>query len=106
MAKTLDTYLACTTREKIQVLAVFWRSNETSPLRLVQAAVQYGRYAIALFAVIVVEFVFLTVLLFSRSNPWAWLCAVGVIAAAWATMRGIERLAHLRRALAAVGSAA
>ena len=106
MAKTLDTYLACTTREKIQVLTVFWRSNDRSPLRLVQAAVQYGRYAVALFAVIVVEFAFLTVLLFSRSNPWAWVCAAGVVATLWATMRGLERLAQLRRALAAVGSAA
>ena len=106
MAKTLDTYLACTTREKIQVLAVFWRSNETSPLRLVQAAVQYGRYAIALFAVIVVEFAFLTALLFSRSSSWAWLCAAGAVAAAWATMRGVERLAQLRRALDAFASAA
>jgi hypothetical protein len=106
MAKSLDTYMACSTREKIQVLTVFWRSNDHSPLRLVQAAVQYGRYAIALFAVIVVEFVILTVLLFSRSSSWAWLCAAGAVAAAWATMRGIERLAQLRRALTAFGSAA
>lgn len=101
----LDTYLACSTREKIQVLGVFWRESERSPQRLVQAAVQYGRYAILLFAVIVVEFAALAVLLFSRSSVWAWLCAAGAVAAAWATMRGIERLGQLRRALAAFLSA-
>ena len=101
----LDTYLACSTREKIQVLNVFWRTNDRSPLRLVEAAVQYGRYAIVLFTVIVVEFAALTVLLFSRSSVWAWLCAAGAVAAAWATMRGVERLAQLRRALAGFSSA-
>lgn len=74
----LSAYQSCTFSEKRAVLRTFWSQHEGESDKVVQAAREYGPYALAMVVVINVELVVIFVALLRASSAWAWL---GVVAA-------------------------
>ncbi len=92
----LDVYRSCSWREKRDVLNVFWRSNVETPSRIVDAAVQYGYYAVICLAVIVFELALCLAVAINHNSFVAGLVAAAEIFTMWSTWWAITRYRSLR----------
>jgi hypothetical protein len=72
----LDVYRSCSRAEKREVLNVYWHKNVETTIRIHDAAVQYGPWAIACIVILALELVPVIALSFGHTN------AVGVVAVA------------------------
>ncbi|HUX04439.1 MAG TPA: hypothetical protein VMV53_05975 [Acidimicrobiales bacterium] len=93
----LATYRSCTFAEKRAVLRTFWSRQPDESDRIVQAAREYGPYAMVMVAVITVELLVISGSLLAAGSGWAWPGAVATLGAAlgawWA--RGCQRALSL-----------
>lgn len=81
----LATYRRCTFSEKRAVLRTFWSHHDHESDKVLEAAREYGPYALAMVAIITVEFAFIFAVLLADANPWAWLGAACTLAGAAST---------------------
>jgi hypothetical protein len=81
----LDVYRGCTWKEKRDVLNVFWRVNAEATSRTVEAAVQYGYYAVICLAIVMLEIALLFVVVIGHSSFVAGLTALAELFMIWST---------------------
>ena len=90
----LDAYQALATKEKIEILQLFWRTRDV-PERLMPATLQYGYWAIVGFVVVAVELVVITALLFGHGSLIAWIGAACTVGAVLFIIQGVRRYRDL-----------
>jgi hypothetical protein len=97
----LDVYRSCSRSEKRQVLEVFWRRNTVATERTVQAALQYGPWAVLCCVVLALEPIPVVALSFGRVDAVAWSAlvveSVILLTLGWAAVRcaSLRRLAPI-----------
>ncbi len=92
----LNVYHGCSWREKRDVLNVFWRTDVEANSDVVDAAVQYGYYAVICLVVVMAE---LAVILAVALDHNALIAAVTVLAEVfmiWSTWWAVKRYRSLR----------
>jgi len=92
----LDVYRSCTWKEKRDVLNVFWRTNVEATSRIVEAALQYGYYAVICLIIVMVEIALILVVALSHSAFVAALSAFTELFMIWSTWWAIKRYRVLR----------
>jgi hypothetical protein len=92
----IDVYRSCTWREKRDVLNVFWRTNVEATSRIVEAAVQYGYYAVICLIVVMLELALILVVALSQNSLVAGLSAFAELFMIWSTWRAIKRYRVLK----------
>lgn len=92
----LDVYRSCSWREKRDVLNVFWRSDVETPSRIVEAALQYGYYAVVCLAVVVLELALCLVVAINHNSFVAGLVAAAEVFTIWSTWWALRRYRVLK----------
>ncbi len=93
---SLNVYRGCSWREKRDVLNVFWRSDVEASPSVVDAAVQYGYYAVICLVVVIVELAVILAVALERN---ALIAAVSVLAEVfmiWSTWWAAKRYRMLK----------
>jgi hypothetical protein len=83
----LATYQSCSFSEKRAVLRAFWSNREDESDKVNLAAREYGPYALAMVAVIAMEFAVISSVLGARGSAWAWAAFVATAFALWSLWR-------------------
>lgn len=81
---------------KRDVLNVFWRTNVETTTRIVEAAVQYGYYAVICLVVVVLELAIVLVAAINHNAFMAGLVAAVEVFTMWSTWWAIRRYRRLR----------
>jgi hypothetical protein len=81
----LSTYRSCTFAEKRAVLRTFWSHHRDDSDKVIDAAREYGPYALVMVAVIALELAVISAVLFSAGNSWAWPAVTATALAAVST---------------------
>jgi hypothetical protein len=91
----LDVYRSCSWKEKRDVLNVFWRTNVEASSRIVEAAVQYGYYAVISLIVVMLELAVILIVALSHNTFVAGLSASAELFMIWSTWWSIKRYRFL-----------
>lgn len=92
----IDVYRGCTFKEKRDVLNVFWRSNVHTTSRIVEAAVQYGYYAVICLVVVMLELALILAVALSHGSFVAWIAALAELFMFWSTWWALRRYRLLK----------
>lgn len=92
----LDVYRSCTWKEKRDVLNVFWRSNVEATSRIVDAAVQYGYYAVLCLVVVMMELALILVVSLKHNSFVAGISAAAELFMLWSTWWALKRYRILK----------
>jgi hypothetical protein len=92
----IDVYRSCSWREKRDVLNVFWRTNVEATSRIVEAAVQYGYYAVICLVVVMLEIAVIFAATIERHSFVAGFCAAAELFMLWSTRWALKRYRVLR----------
>ncbi len=92
----IDVYRSCTWREKRDVLNVFWRTNVEATTRIVEAAVQYGYYAVSCLAVVMLEIAVIFAATIDHHSFVAGFSAVAELFMLWSTWWAVKRYRVLK----------
>lgn len=92
----IDVYRGCTFKEKRDVLNVFWRTNVEATSRIMEAAVQYGFYAVICLVVVMLELALILVVGLNHNSLVAGLSALGELFMIWSTWWAIKRYRLLK----------
>jgi hypothetical protein len=92
----INVYRSCTWREKRDVLNVFWRTNVEATSRIVEAAVQYGFYAVICLPIVMAEVALIFGVSLSHNSFVAGLSAVSELFILWSTWWAIKRYRLLK----------
>lgn len=87
----LDVYQSCTRSEKRDVLNKFWHSNVESSIRIQQAAIQYGPYAVICIVAVALELGFVIVVSIHRAFVVGWIAVVLEALALWSLWWSVVR---------------
>lgn len=101
----VDVYRSCSWREKRDVLNVFWSTNVEASSRMVEAAVQYGYYAIISLVVVMLELALILGVALDRNAFIAALTVLAEVFMIWSTWWAIKRYRILRHRFATERSA-
>ena len=97
----VDVYRSCTWREKRDVLNVFWRTNVEATSRIIEAAVQYGYYAVICLFVVIVEVALILGVSLMHNALVAALSAFAEVFMVWPTWWALKRYRILKKQFAA-----
>jgi hypothetical protein len=92
----IAVYRSCTWKEKRGVLNVFWRTNVEASSYVVEAAVQYGYYAIVSLVVVMLELALILAVALDRNALVAALTVLAEIFIIWSTWWAIKRYRVLK----------
>ena len=92
----LNVYRGCSRQEKREVLGTFWCTASPSSSRILEAAEQYGAYAIIYVAAIAVEVLVVMIAGFSHVAVVGWLALGGEAFILWSLWWSIVRYRALR----------
>ncbi|HQT99559.1 MAG TPA: hypothetical protein PLG60_03555 [Acidimicrobiales bacterium] len=92
----LDVYRRCTRREKMEVLSAFWRRHGDAPPAILEAARQYGAYAVLCVAAICLELIVVIVAGFSHALVVGWLALAVEVFTLWSLWWSVLRYRALR----------
>lgn len=92
----IDVYRSCTWKEKRDVLNVFWRTNVEATSRIIEAAVQYGFYAVICLVVVMLELALILVVALSHDALVAGLSASAELFMLWSTWWATKRYQVLK----------
>ncbi|MDE3008565.1 MAG: hypothetical protein KGJ10_06120 [Acidobacteriota bacterium] len=92
----LDVYRRCSRREKMEVLNAFWRTSSEPSARVLEAARQYGEYAVLYVAAIAVELLVLAVAGFAHAAFIGWLALAAEALILWSLWWSVVRLRAVR----------
>jgi len=92
----LDVYRGCSRQEKREVLGTFWRASSQGSSRIVEAAQQYGAYAIVCVAVISLEVLAVMVVGFLHATLVGWLALGAEAFIIWSLWWSVVRYRALR----------
>ena len=96
----IDVYRSCSWREKRDVLNVFWRTNVEATTRIVEAAVQYGYYAVICLVVVIFEIALILGVALDRNAFVAALAVLSEPFMIWSTWWALKRYRTLKYQLA------
>jgi hypothetical protein len=94
---SLATYRTCSWREKRKVLEVFWRRDVGASSRLLEAAREYGVWAVMCCLAIALEPIPVIVVSFQHDSAFGWLAVAFELFALWSAWWSVVRLVELRR---------
>lgn len=97
-AMKLDVYRRCTRREKMEVLNAFWRRRGDASPTILEAARQYGAYAVLCVAAIALELIVVIVAGFSHVLFVGWLALAVEVFTLWSLWWSVLRYRTLRSA--------
>ncbi|MGD0853873.1 MAG: hypothetical protein ABSA07_11045 [Acidimicrobiales bacterium] len=97
----VDVYRSCSWREKRDVLNVFWSTNVEASLRIVEASVQYGYYAIISLVVVILELALILAVSLDRNAFVAALTILAEVFVIWSTWWAVKRYRILKHRFAA-----
>jgi hypothetical protein len=92
----IDVYRGCTWKEKRDVLNVFWRTNVEATSRIVEAAVQYGYYAVICLVIVIFELAVILGVALDRNALVAALTVLAEIFMLWSTWWAVKRYRVLK----------
>jgi hypothetical protein len=92
----IDVYRSCTWREKRDVLNVFWRTNVEATSRIIEAAVQYGYYAVICLVVVMLEVAVIFAATIDHHSFVAEFAAAAELFMLWSTGWAIKRYRVLK----------
>ncbi len=92
----IDVYRGCTWREKRDVLNVFWRTNVDATSRIVEAAVQYGYYAVICLVVVMLEIALIFAATIEHHTFVAGFAVAAELFMMWSTWWAIKRYRVLK----------
>jgi hypothetical protein len=92
----IDVYRSCTWREKRDVLNVFWRTNVETTSRIIEAAVQYGYYAVICLVVVMLEVAVIFAATINHHSFVAGFAAAAELFMIWSTWWAIKRYRVLK----------
>jgi hypothetical protein len=92
----VDVYRSCSWREKRDVLNVFWRTNIEATARIVEAALQYGYYAVVCLVVVMLEIAVIFAATIGRYSFVAGLSVAAELFMMWSTWWAIKRYRSLK----------
>lgn len=91
----LDVYRSCTRREKMEVLNAFWRTRSEASPRILEAARQYGAWAVICVAAIALELVVVILAGFSHAVVLGWLGLGAELLIVWSLWWSVVRYRRL-----------
>lgn len=92
----IDVYRSCTWREKRDVLNVFWRTNVEATSPIVEAAVQYGYYAVICLVVVMLEVAVIFAATINHHSFVAGFAAAAELFMIWSTWWAFKRYRVLK----------
>jgi hypothetical protein len=92
----LNVYRGCTWREKRDVLNVFWRTDVEANTDVVDAAVQYGYYAVICLVVVILELAVILAVALDRNALVAALALLAEVFMIWSTWWAAKRYRVLK----------
>jgi len=92
----LDVYRGCSRQEKREVLGTFWRASSQGSTRIVEAAQQYGAYAVVYVAAIAFEVLVVMVAGFLHARLVGWLALGAEVFVLWSLWWSVVRFRALR----------
>jgi hypothetical protein len=95
----LDVYRSCSRHEKRQVLEAFWHSHVESSVRIRDAAIQYGPYAVACLVAVAAELVVVIIASAHRAVVISWIAVLVEVVVVFSLWWAVVRSRALRREL-------
>ena len=92
----IDVYRSCSWREKRDVLNVFWRTNVEATSRIVEAAVQYGYYAVICLVVVMLEIALIFAATIEHHSFIAGFSVAAELFMLWSTWWAVKRYRALK----------